>query len=343
MQVPTRRINRRSVPALLLKLTDFKNHLSLRASKKDVEAHKIPSADKKESITAVSSAMLKKGDIVIVKAGEQIPGDGEVIEGAASVDESAITGESAPVIREAGGDRSAVTGGTTVLSDWIVVRITSEAGESFLDKMIAMVEGASRKKTPNEIALQIFLVALSIIFILVTVSLYTYSIFSAKQAGIDNPTSVTTLVALLVCLAPTTIGALLSAIGIAGMSRLNQANVLAMSGRAIEAAGDVDILMPNKTGTIKERVEKLRKANPDMDETAIPVDLVTCSGSGLDPHISPADAEYQVARIAKANDMTEDEVREIIGKCTDGKLLGLFGEETVNVLKVNLMLDRILK
>lgn len=223
---------------------------ALRASKKDVEAHKIPSAEKKEQITAVSSALLKKGDIVIVKAGEQIPGDGEVIEGAASVDESAITGESAPVIREAGGDRSAVTGGTTVLSDWIVVRITSEAGESFLDKMIAMVEGASRKKTPNEIALQIFLVALSIIFILVTVSLYTYSIFSAKQAGIDNPTSVTTLVALLVCLAPTTIGALLSAIGIAGMSRLNQANVLAMSGRAIEAAGDVDILMLDKTGTI---------------------------------------------------------------------------------------------
>ena len=223
---------------------------ALRASKKDVEAHKIPSADKKEKITAVSSATLKKGDIVIVKAGEQIPGDGEVIEGAASVDESAITGESAPVIREAGGDRSAVTGGTTVLSDWIVVRITSEAGESFLDKMIAMVEGASRKKTPNEIALQIFLVALSIIFILVTVSLYTYSIFSAKQAGIENPTSVTTLVALLVCLAPTTIGALLSAIGIAGMSRLNQANVLAMSGRAIEAAGDVDILMLDKTGTI---------------------------------------------------------------------------------------------
>lgn len=223
---------------------------ALRASKKDVEAHKIPSADKKEQITVVSSALLKKGDIVIVKAGEQIPGDGEVIEGAASVDESAITGESAPVIREAGGDRSAVTGGTTVLSDWIVVRITSEAGERFLDKMIAMVEGASRKKTPNEIALQIFLVALSIIFILVTVSLYTYSIFSAKQAGIDNPTSVTTLVALLVCLAPTTIGALLSAIGIAGMSRLNQANVLAMSGRAIEAAGDVDILMLDKTGTI---------------------------------------------------------------------------------------------
>lgn len=222
---------------------------SLRAAKKDVEAHKIPSPEKKEQITSVSSVAMKKGDFVIVKAGEQIPGDGEVVEGAASVDESAITGESAPVIREAG-DRSAVTGGTTVLSDWIVVQITSEAGESFLDKMIAMVEGAARKKTPNEIALQIFLVALSIIFILVTMSLYTYSIFSAKQAGIENPTSITTLVALLVCLAPTTIGALLSAIGIAGMSRLNQANVLAMSGRAIEAAGDVDILMLDKTGTI---------------------------------------------------------------------------------------------
>lgn len=223
---------------------------SLRAAKRDVEAHKIPAVGCREDVTAISSASLKKGDLVLVKAGEQIPADGEVIEGAASVDESAITGESAPVIRESGGDRSAVTGGTTVISDWIVVQVTSEAGESFLDKMIAMVEGASRKKTPNEIALQIFLIALSIIFILVTMSLYTYSAFSAKLAGIENPTSVTTLVALLVCLAPTTIGALLSAIGIAGMSRLNRANVLAMSGRAIEAAGDVDTLMLDKTGTI---------------------------------------------------------------------------------------------
>ncbi|WP_455391303.1 potassium-transporting ATPase subunit KdpB [Frisingicoccus sp.] len=223
---------------------------SLRASKRDVDACVIPSTDKKTEGHIISSAALKKGTLVLVKAGEQIPADGEVIEGAASVDESAITGESAPVIREAGGDRSAVTGGTTLLSDWIVVRVTNEAGESFLDKMIAMVEGASRKKTPNEIALQIFLIALSVIFVLVTVSLYAYSDFSAKQAGIENPTSVTTLVALLVCLAPTTIGALLSAIGIAGMSRLNQANVLAMSGRAIEAAGDVDILMLDKTGMI---------------------------------------------------------------------------------------------
>ncbi len=223
---------------------------SLRAAKKDVEAHKIPAPDRPEEITAVPSAQLVKGDLVVVKTGEQIPADGEVVDGVASVDESAITGESAPVIRESGGDRSAVTGGTTVISDRIVVRVTSEAGKSFLDKMIAMVEGASRKKTPNEIALQILLVALTIIFLLVTTALYPYSAFAAKQAGAPNPTSVTALIALLVCLAPTTIGALLSSIGIAGMSRLNQANVLAMSGRAIEAAGDVDILMLDKTGTI---------------------------------------------------------------------------------------------
>lgn len=223
---------------------------SLRAAKQEVEAYKIPAADKKEQITKVMSASLSKGDLVIVRAGGQIPGDGEVIEGAATVDESAITGESAPVIREAGGDRSAVTGGTKVLSDWIVIKITSEQGESFLDKMISMVEGAARKKTPNETALEIFLVALSIIFILVVMALYAYSCFSAEQIGMKNPTSVTSLVALLVCLAPTTIGALLSSIGIAGMSRLNQANVLAMSGRAIEAAGDVDTLLLDKTGTI---------------------------------------------------------------------------------------------
>ena len=223
---------------------------SLRAAKKDVDASKIPSLSKRDKVTKISSAQLKKGDFVIVYAGEQIPADGEVVDGAASVDESAITGESAPVIRESGGDRSAVTGGTTVISDWLVIQVTSEAGESFLDKMIAMVEGASRKKTPNEIALQIFLVALTIIFLLVTLALYPYSTFSASQAGKASNTSVTSLVALLVCLAPTTIGALLSAIGIAGMSRLNQANVLAMSGRAIEAAGDVDILMLDKTGTI---------------------------------------------------------------------------------------------
>jgi len=223
---------------------------SLRAAKKDVIAHKIQSLNKKDKQESISSALLKKGDLVYINVNEQVPADGEVVEGAASVDESAITGESAPVIREAGGDRSAVTGGTTVISDWLVIEVTSEVGESFLDKMIAMVEGSARKKTPNEIALQIFLLALTVIFILVTASLYSYSVFSSKQAGIVNPISITSLIALLVCLAPTTIGALLSSIGIAGMSRLNQANVLAMSGRAIEAAGDVDILMLDKTGTI---------------------------------------------------------------------------------------------
>lgn len=223
---------------------------SLRASRKEVDAYKIPSIAEKDKVTVVPSSSLHKGDFVLVKAGEQIPGDGDVVEGAASVNESAITGESAPVIREAGGDRSAVTGGTTVLSDWIVIEIANEPGASFMDKMIAMVEGAERKKTPNEIALQIFLLSLTVIFVLVTLSLYSFSQFSASQAGINNPTSITSLVALFVCLAPTTIGALLSAIGIAGMSRLNEANVLAMSGRAIEAAGDVDILMLDKTGTI---------------------------------------------------------------------------------------------
>lgn len=223
---------------------------SLRKAKKDIEAFRIESIETKETITKVNSTQLHKGDLVLVEAGMLIPADGDVIEGAASIDESAITGESAPVIREAGGDRSAVSGGTRVLSDSIVVQISQEAGEGFLDKMIAMVEGASRKKTPNEIALQIFLLALTLIFILVVLAMYGFSEFAAQEQGIPNPTSITTLIALLVCLAPTTIGALLSAIGIAGMSRLNQENVLAMSGRAIEAAGDVDVLLLDKTGTI---------------------------------------------------------------------------------------------
>lgn len=223
---------------------------ALRAGRRDVTAAKIPSMDRKSEVQMVKSTELRRGDLVIVQAGEQIPADGDVVEGAASVDESAITGESAPVIRESGGDRSAVTGGTTVISDWLVIKVTSNPGEGFMDKMIAMVEGASRKKTPNELALQIFLVALSIIFVLVTAALYSYSLFSSVEKGTVNPTSITNLVALLICLAPTTIGALLSAIGIAGMSRLNQANVLAMSGRAIEAAGDVDTLLLDKTGTI---------------------------------------------------------------------------------------------
>lgn len=223
---------------------------SLRSARKDVVTRKLKSADNHEDFTEVLSNTLKKGDIVIVEAGEQVPMDGEVIFGAASVDESAITGESAPVIRESGGDRSAVTGGTTLVSDSLVIQITTEAGESFLDKMIAMVEGAARKKTPNEVALQILLVTLTIIFLAVSVTLLPFSDFSSRLAGGGSAVSVTNVVALLVCLAPTTIGALLSSIGIAGMSRLNKANVLAMSGRAIEAAGDVDVLLLDKTGTI---------------------------------------------------------------------------------------------
>lgn len=223
---------------------------TLRKARKEVSARRLAAADNTEVFTEVLSAALKRGDVVYVKAGEQIPMDGEVIDGAASVDESAITGESAPVIRESGGDRSAVTGGTTVLSDWLILRVTAEAGESFLDKMIAMVEGASRKKTPNEIALEILLVTLTIIFLVVCATLYPFSDFARRQAGAGSAISITNVIALLVCLAPTTIGALLSSIGIAGMSRLNQANVLAMSGRAIEAAGDVDVLLLDKTGTI---------------------------------------------------------------------------------------------
>ena len=199
---------------------------------------------------ALVAAELLRGDIVVVEAGETIPGDGTVIEGIASVDESAITGESAPVIREAGGDRSAVTGGTKVLSDWLVVRVTAAPGETFLDRMIAMVEGAKRQRTPNEIALSILLAGLTLVFLVVTVTLLPFTVFAVGQAGVGSPVSVTVLVALLVCLIPTTIGGLLSAIGIAGMDRMIQANVIAMSGRAVEAAGDVDVLLLDKTGTI---------------------------------------------------------------------------------------------
>ncbi len=193
---------------------------------------------------------LRKGDVVLVQAGDMMPCDGEVIEGIASVDESAVTGESAPVIRESGGDFSAVTGGTRVLSDWIVVRCTVNPGDTFVDRMIAMVESAKRRKTPNEIALEIFLAALTIVFLIATVTLLPYSLYSVKAANAGTAVTVTVLISLLVCLSPTTIGALLSAIGIAGMSRMLGANVLATSGRAVEAAGDVDVLLLDKTGTI---------------------------------------------------------------------------------------------
>ncbi|MGO3749799.1 potassium-transporting ATPase subunit KdpB, partial [Vagococcus salmoninarum] len=223
---------------------------SLKSARKEVYAKRVKSKEELTLFEMVNSTNLKRGDLVYVVAGEQVPMDGDVIFGAASVDESAITGESAPVIRESGGDRSAVTGGTTVVSDELVIQVTAESGESFLDKMIAMVEGSARKKTPNEISLQILLITLTLIFLVVSMTLLPYTQFASKLTGTGQSLSVTIIIALIVCLAPTTIGALLSSIGIAGMSRLNQANVLAMSGRAIEAAGDVDILMLDKTGTI---------------------------------------------------------------------------------------------
>jgi K+-transporting ATPase ATPase B chain len=198
----------------------------------------------------VASTDLRSGDVVLVEAGDMVPGDGEVIGGAASVNEAAVTGESAPVIRESGGDRSSVTGGTKVLSDWLIVRITANPGETFLDRMISLVEGAKRQKTPNEIALSILLAALTLIFLIATATLLPFSIYSVASAGQGTPVTVTVLVALLACLIPTTIGGLLSAIGIAGMDRMIQANVIAMSGRAVEAAGDVDVLLLDKTGTI---------------------------------------------------------------------------------------------
>jgi K+-transporting ATPase ATPase B chain len=222
---------------------------SLRQARRDIVAKKLSEPRHGARHEAVSAASLRKDDVVLVAAGDMVPADGEVIEGVASVDESAVTGESAPVIRESGGDRSSVTGGTRVLSDWLVVRIVANPGETFLDRMIALVEGARRQKTPNEIALDILLAAMTIVFLIVCVTLLPYSLYSVKEAG-GTPITVTVLVALLVCLIPTTIGGLLSAIGIAGMDRMIQANVIAMSGRAVEAAGDVDVLLLDKTGTI---------------------------------------------------------------------------------------------
>lgn len=244
---------------------------SLKKARQDVTARRL-SDRAKQLAEEVSAHDLRTGDLVIVKSGEIIPADGEVVEGVASVDESAITGESAPVVRESGGDRSAVTGGTRVISDWLIVQVTVKPGESFLDRMIAMIEGAKRQKTPNEIALSILLAALTIVFLLATVTLLPFSIYSVEQAGQGKSVTVTVLVALLVCLAPTTIGALLSAIGIAGMNRLSQANVMAMSGRAVEAAGDVDVLLLDKTGTItlgnRQAAEFIPADGVTLDELA---------------------------------------------------------------------------
>jgi K+-transporting ATPase ATPase B chain len=222
----------------------------LRRSRRDVVAARLAAPSRDAAREEVAASMLRMGDLVLVEAGAVVPADGEVVEGIASVDESAITGESAPVIRESGGDRNAVTGGTRVLSDWIVVRVSAEPGASFLDRMISMVEGAKRRKTPNEIALDVLLAGLTIVFVLATATLLPFSVHAVRSSGQGAPIPLTTLVALLVCLIPTTIGGLLSAIGIAGMDRMILANVIATSGRAVEAAGDVDVLLLDKTGTI---------------------------------------------------------------------------------------------
>jgi K+-transporting ATPase ATPase B chain len=227
---------------------------ALRRTRKDTNAKKIAhlpaKGERPGKYTITSSATLRQGDLFLVEAGDILAADGEIVEGIASVDESAVTGESAPVIRESGGDRSAVTGGTRILSDWLVVKVTANPGEGFLDRMINLVEGAKRQKTPNEIALNILLAAFTIIFLMVCITLLPFSLYSIKTAGQGSPITITVLVALLVCLIPTTIGGLLSAIGIAGMDRLIQRNVIALSGRAVEAAGDVDVLLLDKTGTI---------------------------------------------------------------------------------------------
>ncbi|CAN5282979.1 potassium-transporting ATPase subunit KdpB [soil metagenome] len=223
---------------------------SLRATRSNLMAKRLASANRDAAQTSVSAGQLRKDDIVLVEANDIVPNDGEILVGAAYVDESAVTGESAPVVRESGGDRSTVTGGTRILSDWLIIRIVSNPGESFLDRMISLVEGAKRQKTPNEIALSILLASLTIIFLVVCVTLLPFSIYSVNEAGSGAPISLIVLLALFVCLAPTTIGGLLSAIGIAGMDRLLQANVVATSGRAVEAAGDVDVLLLDKTGTI---------------------------------------------------------------------------------------------
>lgn len=341
---------------------------TLRQSKKDSKARRIKSDGSEEML---NSSELKIGDIVLVKAGELIPNDGEIIEGTASVDESAITGESAPVMREAAGDFSSVTGGTTVLTDFLKIKILVGAGESFLDKMINLVEGAARQKTPNEIALNTLLIVLSLSFLVVVVSLYPFMQF----LGVSLPIS--WLVALLVCLIPTTIGGLLSAIGIAGMDRVTRFNVIALSGKAVESCGDVDTMILDKTGTItfgnrlanefyevqgiskeemikacvlsslKERVQKdLQKfldENPQITKEQIPLDLLSASGSGLDPHISLQAALVQIPRISQSSKITKEELEKIIQENTESKFLGIFGEEKVNVLAVNIAIAKAMK
>jgi K+-transporting ATPase ATPase B chain len=252
---------------------------TLRRSRQATQARRLRHPKRDAPVELVASTSLAKDDIFLVEGGDLIPADGEVIEGIAIVDESAITGESAPVIRESGGDRSAVTGGTRVISDWLIVRVTAHPGEGFLDRMISLVEGAKRQKTPNEIALNILLAAFTIIFLIVCATLLPYSLYSVEATGQGTPITITVLVALLVCLIPTTIGGLLSAIGIAGMDRMTQRNVIALSGRAVEAAGDVDVLLLDKTGTItlgnRQAVEFIPVGTTPPEEMAAAAQLAS--------------------------------------------------------------------
>ncbi|MCX5864605.1 MAG: potassium-transporting ATPase subunit KdpB, partial [Deltaproteobacteria bacterium] len=283
---------------------------SLRKSRTDVMARQLPSADPAAQTTEVGATQLRKGDHILVETNETIAGDGEIVHGAALVNESAVTGESAPVVRESGGDRSAVTGGTTVVSGSVVVRITADPGETFLDRMISLIEGAKRRKTPNEVALEVLLIALTLVFLLVCANISPLSIYSVAATGLGHPVSLTVLVALFVCLAPTTIAALLPAIGIAGMDRLCQKNVIALSGRAIEAAGDVNILLLDKTGTIthgnREAVELIPVGNHterELAEAALMASLADETPEGrsivtlarqrfkLDQQVMPGDGE----------------------------------------------------
>lgn len=254
---------------------------SLKKARRDVSAKKLSHPKDRAHFDIITANMLRKNDYILVEANDFVPADGQVIEGIASIDESAVTGESAPVIRESGGDRDAVTGGTRVLSDWIVVRVTSDPGESFLDRMIGLVESAKRQKTPNEIALSILLATMTIIFLLVCATLLPFSAFSVERAGTGSVITITVLIALLVCLIPTTIGGLLSAIGISGMQRLIKANVIATSGRAVEAAGDVNVLLLDKTGTItfgnRQAVEFFPAPNISVPQLAEAAELSSLS------------------------------------------------------------------
>ncbi len=279
---------------------------ALRRTRTETPAKKLAARNAAASYTVIASTELRKGDYVLVTANDTIPADGEVIEGIAAVDESAVTGESAPVIRESGGDRSAVTGGTRVISDWLIIAITSDPGEGFLDRMISLVEGAKRQKTPNEIALTILLAGFTIVFLVVVATLLPFSIYSVQLAGQGTPITLTILVALLICLIPTTIGGLLNAIGIAGMDRLIQRNVLAMSGRAVEAAGDVGVLLLDKTGTItlgnRQAVEFVPMAGMSRSELARLTQLASLADETPEGRSIVTLAQHQFGLEATQND-----------------------------------------